>query len=80
VTLTDFGYSKTEFSLAAKIISGIIPNLDLSVEQVLSPPSVENIVAQSKFQQQQILMQAQQRAKLMADKLRELGIDPESLS
>lgn len=76
----DFGYSKTEFSLAEKIISSIFPELDLSVDQVLSPPLVENIVAQEKLQQQQSLRQAQQQAKLMADKLREMGIDPESLT
>ncbi len=90
----DFGYRKTEFLRSDKISSEVFQSFELSVEQILDPPIVENIVAEEKRQQQQRLMQsqqqaeqaqqqaeqAQQQAKLMADKLRELGIDPESLA
>lgn len=51
------------------------PELVLSVEQVLSPPVVEELIREEQAQQHQI----EQRAERLAAKLREMGIDPDTV-
>ena len=58
------------------------PELDLSVEQVLSPPVVEELIREEQAQRQQLEQQVdeeRQRAERFAAKLRDMGIDPDSV-
>ncbi len=69
------GYDRTEFKRGQNIISVQFPELDLSVEQVLSPPVVEELIREEQAQRQQL----EQRTERLAAKLREMGIDPDSV-
>jgi len=69
------GYDRTEFKRGQNITSVQFPELNLSVEQVLSPPVVEELIRQEQTQRQQL----EQRTERLAAKLREMGIDPDSV-
>lgn len=89
----EFGYSKTECSGSQPIQSAIFPDLLLTADPVLNPPIVERLLTQQQAlnrqqlseahqraeQERQRAEQEHQRAQVMAEKLRDLGIDPESL-
>jgi Uma2 family endonuclease len=69
------GYDRTEFKRGQNITSVQFPELNLSVEQVLSPPVVEELIREEQAQRQQL----EQRTERLAAKLREMGIDPDSV-
>lgn len=76
------GYERTEFRREQELISVQFPELILSVEQVLSPPIVEELIREdvrSRQQLEQRVDQEYQRAERLAAKLREMGIDPDSV-
>jgi Uma2 family endonuclease len=69
------GYIRTEFNLGQEIRSRQFPELILSVEQVLSPSVVEDLIREEQAQRQQL----EQKNARLAAKLREMGIDPDSI-
>ncbi len=69
------GYERTEFRRGEEITSVQFPELNLSVQQVLSPPIVENLIREEQVERQQL----EQRAERLAAKLREMGIDPDAV-
>lgn len=69
------GYERTEFKRGQEMISVQFPELVLSVEQVLSPPVVEELIREEQAQQHQL----EQRAERLAAKLHEMGIDPDTV-
>lgn len=69
------GYVRTEFNCGQNIISIQFPELVLSVEEILSPPVVEELIREEQAQRQQL----EQKAERWAAKLREMGIDPDSV-
>lgn len=69
------GYERTEFKHGQEMISIQFPELVLSVEQVLFPPVVEELIREEQAQQQQL----EQRAERLAAKLREMGIDHDAV-
>ncbi len=76
------GYERTEFRRGQNIISVQFPELVLSVEQVLSPPVVEELIREEERSRQQLEQRVDeeyQRAERLAAKLREMGIDPDSV-
>lgn len=76
------GYERTEFKRGQEMISVQFPELVLSVEQVLSPPVVEELIREEQAQRQQLEQQVheeRQRAERFAAKLRDMGIDPDSV-
>lgn len=76
------GYERTEFQPGQNIISVQFPELVLSVEQVLSPPIVEDLIREEQAQRQQLEQRVDreyQRAERLAAKLREMEIDPDSI-
>lgn len=69
------GYDRTEFRQSQNIISVQFSQLVLSVEQILSPPIVEELIREDTRSRQQI----EQKTERLAAKLREMGIDPNSV-
>ena len=69
------GYDRTEFRRTQNIISVQFSELVLSVEQILSPPIVEELIREDTRSRQQI----EQKTERLAAKLREMGIDPNSV-
>lgn len=69
------GYDRTEFRRTQNIISVQFCELVLSVEQILSPPIVEELIREDTRSRQQI----EQKNERLAAKLREMGIDPNSV-
>jgi len=64
-------YTQTDFLPGQEIVSVVFPNLVLSVDEILNPPLVEELV---KAEQAQL-----QKAERLAPRLRELGVDPDSV-
>ena len=76
------GYERTEFRRGQEMISIQFPELTLSVEQVLSPPVVEDLIRDEQVERQQLeqrVNEEYQRAERLAAKLREMGIDPDAV-
>ncbi len=97
------GYTYTDFLPGEEIISVVFPDLVLSVDEILNPPLVEELVKAERtqlqeFQQQavierqraeeqrqlaeqqrQLAEQQSQLAEKLAAKLRELGVDPDTV-
>lgn len=69
------GYERTEFKRGQEMRSVQFPQLVLPVEQVLSPPVVEELIREEQVQRQQL----EQKNERLAAKLREMGIDPDSI-
>ena len=61
-------YEQTNFVPGQNIVSLQFPDLVLSVDQILSPPLVENLIKEE-----------YQRTGRLAARLREMGIDPDSI-
>lgn len=84
------GYEYTDFQIGQTIRSLQFPNLVLSVEEILSPPIVEDLIKAEQAQIQQLQTQVEQereraeqereRADKLAQLLRERGIDPDLLA
>ena len=64
-------YEQTNFVPGQNIVSLQFPDLVLSVDQILSPPLVEDLIRQEQSRLQQ--------ADRLAARLREMGIDPDSI-
>lgn len=69
------GYDRTEFRRTQNIIFVEFSELVLSVEQILSPPIVEELIREDTRSRQQI----EQKNERLAAKLCEMGIDPNSV-
>lgn len=64
-------YEQANFVRGQNIVSLQFPDLVLSVDQILSPPLVEDLIRQEQSRLQQ--------ADRLAARLREMGIDPDSI-
>src|SRR4028119_1326795 len=83
------GYTYTDFLPGEEIVSVVFPDLVLSVDEILNPPLVEELVkaenAQLRQLEQEAAMERQraqehgQRAERLAARLRELGVDPDAV-
>ena len=70
-------------------LSVVFPNLRLSVNEILCPPLVEGLIKEEQARLQELGQQAtterqraddeRQRAERLAARLRELGVDPDSV-
>lgn len=69
------GYQRVEFTRKQELRSEQFPELVLSVDTVLSPPVVEELMREEQAQRRQL----EQRAERLAARLREMGIDPDSI-
>lgn len=67
------GYERTELNQGQNIISIQFPELVLSVEEILSPQVVEELIREEQAQRQQL----EQKAERLTAKLREMGINPD---
>ncbi len=65
------GYTYTDFLPGEEIVSMVFPDLVLSVDEILNPPLIEELI---KAEQAQL-----QKAERLAARLRELGVDPDSV-
>lgn len=65
------GYTYTDFLPGEEIVSVVFPDLILSVDEILNPPLVEELI---KAEQAQL-----QKAERLAARLRELGVDPDTV-
>ena len=65
------GYTYTDFLPGDEIVSVVFPDLVLSVDEILNPPLIEELI---KAEQAQL-----QKAERLAARLRELGVDPDSV-
>ncbi len=78
----DEGYDWVEYLRGESFSSVQFPQLVLSVNTVLAPPLVENLIRDEQAQLQQIQQQRdaqQERADRLAAKLREMGLDPDTI-
>jgi Uma2 family endonuclease len=83
------GYTYTDFWPGEEMESVVFPDLVLSVDEILNPPLVEELVkaenAQLRQLEQEATMERQraqeehQRAERLAARLRELGVDPDAV-
>ncbi|MEG3898184.1 MULTISPECIES: Uma2 family endonuclease [unclassified Microcoleus] len=81
-------YTQVDYLPGEEMVSVVFPNLRLSVNEVLDPPLVEGLIKaeQARFLElKQAAMKRQraqdehQRAERLAAKLRELGVDPDTV-
>ncbi len=89
-------YTQTDFLPGEEIVSVVFPDLVLSVDEILNPPFVDELVkaerAQLQESQQQAVIERQradeerqradeerQLAERLAARLRELGVDPDTV-
>jgi Uma2 family endonuclease len=81
-------YTQVDYLPGEEMVSVVFPNLRLSVNEILDPPLVEWLIKaeQARLQElEQAAMQRQraqherQRAERLATRLRELGVDPDSV-
>jgi Uma2 family endonuclease len=68
-------YTQTDFVLGQQMVSVVFPDLILSVNEILSPPLVEELIKA----EQARLQELEQRAERLAVRLRELGGDPDRI-
>ena len=76
------GYSFVDFGEGEEIVSSQFPSLALSVEEILSPPIVEQLIKEEQAQLKQLQEEAEterQRAEKLAQRLLELGVNPEEI-
>jgi Uma2 family endonuclease len=69
------GYQRVEFTRGQKLQSEQFPELVLSVDTILSPPVVEELIREEQAQRRQL----EQRAERLAARLREMGVDPDAI-
>jgi Uma2 family endonuclease len=75
-------YTQTDFLPGQQMVSVVFPNLILSVNEILSPPLVEELIKAEQARLQELEQQAameHQRAERLAERLRELGGDPDRI-
>ncbi|WP_013323395.1 Uma2 family endonuclease [Gloeothece verrucosa] len=76
------GYEHIDYEVGQVINSPQLANLSLSVEEILDPPLVDDLIKaeQARLRElEQALEQERQRAERLSALLRERGIDPDSL-
>jgi len=76
------GYQRQEFTRGQQLRFQQFPELVLSVDTILSPPVVEDLIREEQAQRQQLQQQLdeeRQRAERLAARLREMGVDPDYL-
>lgn len=83
------GYEHREFLLGQDFRSVEFSELIIPVEQVLSPPNVEDLIREEQQQREELQRQVEeerqraetehQRAERLAQRLREMGIDPDAV-
>ncbi|MEB3179947.1 MAG: Uma2 family endonuclease [Nostocaceae cyanobacterium] len=69
------GYERVEYVRGQQFQSVQFPQLVLSVDTVLAPPVVEDLIREEQGQ----LRQLEERAERLAAKLREMGVDPDRI-
>jgi Uma2 family endonuclease len=81
-------YTEVNYLPGEEMVSVVFPNLRLSVNEILDPPLVEKLIKAEQarlLELKQAAMQRQraqdehQRAERLAARLRELGVDPDSV-
>jgi len=85
----DEGYDRVEYLRGESFSSVQFPQLVLSVNTVLAPPVVEDLIRDEQAQLQQVQRQrdeqqeraerAEKRAQMFAAKLLEMGLDPDRI-
>ncbi|MBC6478228.1 MAG: hypothetical protein GDA56_11025 [Hormoscilla sp. GM7CHS1pb] len=81
-TLNQGGYDLVEYTKGQSFRSVQFPQLVLSVNTVLAPPVVEDLIREEQAQLRQAEQRAdreQQRAEQLAAKLKEMGLDSDTL-
>lgn len=76
------GYQRIDFTRGQELKSEQFPELVLSVDTVLAPPVVEDLIKQEQAQRQQLEQQVdeeRQRAERLAARLRQMGVDPDAI-
>jgi Uma2 family endonuclease len=76
------GYQRVEFARGQELKSEQFPELVLSVDTVLAPPVVEDLIKEEQAQRQQLEQQVdeeRQRAERLAARLRQMGVDPDAI-
>ena len=83
------GYSWVDFSEDSSIVSEQFDQLNLSVQELLNPPVVEQLIKQEQAKIKTLEQEAEterqradnerQRAEKLAQRLREMGINPEEI-
>ncbi len=71
-------YEEVNYLRGEEMVSVVFPNLRLSVNEILCPPLVEALIKEEQAQLQQ-LQTVEQRAEKLAARLRELGVDPDTV-
>jgi Uma2 family endonuclease len=69
------GYQRVEFTRGKHLKSEQFPELEVSVDTLLSPPVVEDLIREEQAQRRQL----EQRAERLAARLREMGVDPDAI-
>ncbi len=82
-TLTqEEGYNWVDFDADSSLVSTQFDQLVLSVQELLNPPVVEQLIKQEQAKIKTLEQEAQterQRAEKLAQRLREMGINPEEI-
>ncbi|OCQ99259.1 hypothetical protein BCD67_08845 [Oscillatoriales cyanobacterium USR001] len=71
-------YTQVDYLPGQEISSVVFPNLVLSVDEVLNPPLVEELIKEEQIRLQQ-LQEVEHRAERLAAKLREMGVNPDAI-
>ncbi len=75
-------YTEVNYLPGEEMVSAVFPNLRLSVNEILCPPLVEGLIKEEQARLLELGQQAateRQRAERLAARLRELGVDPDSV-
>ena len=75
-------YAEVNYLRGEEMVSVVFPNLRLSVNEILCPPLVEGLIKEEQAQLLELGQQAateRQRAERLGARLRELGVDPDSV-
>ncbi|MCU0545172.1 MAG: Uma2 family endonuclease [Oscillatoriaceae cyanobacterium Prado104] len=82
-------YTEVDYLPGKEMVSAVFPDLRLSVNEILCPPLVEGLIKEEQARLKELRQQAarqpqladnyHQRAERFAAKLRELGIDPDTV-
>jgi Uma2 family endonuclease len=68
-------YTQVDYLPGQEMVSVVFPELRLSVDEILCPPLVDDLIQEEKTQLQEIRQQAER----LAAKLRELNVDPDTV-
>lgn len=75
-------YTEVDYLPGKEMVFAVFPDLRLSVNEILSPPLVEDLIKEERSRLKELRQQAAtapQRADRLAARLRELGIDPDTV-